>query len=77
MNKIYTNPKALIALVAGLIGPQVINISMCQPPDPPPPPEGLPLTGASIAILILSCVGYGAYNIYKKNYKGKKATPVA
>lgn len=74
MKKLFTNPKALVALAAGIIGPQVINISMCQPPDPPPPPEGLPLTGASIAILILACVGYGVYDIYKKNYKNKKAT---
>ncbi|CAF0728556.1 unnamed protein product [Rotaria sordida] len=49
-----------------------IHVSLAQPPDPPPPPLVAPITGAAIAIVILGCVGYGVYTIYKKNSKKVK-----
>ena len=74
MNRIFTNKKSLVLLLTGILAPFTGSVLMAQPPDPPPPPEIGSITGAAIAFIILSCVGYGIYSIYKKNYKKVKTT---
>lgn len=73
MKELFTNRKSLFLLAVGLFAPFLAFISNAQPPpDPPPPPLAAPITGLSIAIVILGCIGYGAYTIYKKNAKKVK-----
>lgn len=69
MNRIFTNKKSLVLLLTGILAPFTGSVLMAQPPDPPPPPEVASIAGAAIAIVILACVGYGVYTIYKKNHK--------
>ena len=73
MKKLFTNPKALALMALGLLGPQAVTVMQAQPADPPPPPLVATISGVSLAIIILSCVGYGVYTIYKKNHKTAKA----
>jgi hypothetical protein len=73
MNRIFTNKKSLLLLLTGILAPFSPGVLMAQPPpDPPPPPEVASIAGAAIAIIILGCVGYGVYSIYKKNSKKVK-----
>lgn len=71
MIKALLNNKKLALLLCGLIAPQLINVSLSQPPPPPPPPELVPLTGITIAVVILAAVGMGVYTIYKQNKLAK------
>jgi hypothetical protein len=72
MKRIFTNTKSLALLLTGILAPFTGNVLMAQPPDPPPPPLNASIAGAAIAIVILGCVGYGVYTIYKKNSKKVK-----
>lgn len=74
MKRLFTNSKALALLVLALVGPQAFTVLTAQPADPPPPPVTATITGVSMAIIILACVGYGVYTIYKKNHKAVAKT---
>lgn len=74
MKKENNNLLKGLLFVAFIIAPQVINVAFCQPPPPPPPPELVPLTGFSLAVIILTAVGYGAYTINQKTKKKVKQT---
>jgi hypothetical protein len=77
MKRLFTHKKSLVLTIAGITAPFLASVSLAQPPDPPPPPLVASVTGAAVAIIILGCVAYGAFNIYKKNNKKEKLAKAA
>ncbi len=75
MKRFFTKNRALTLTVFAFLAPFLAKFSFAQggPPDPNPPPEVASIAGIAVAIMILASVGYGAYNIYKKNSKKVKA----
>jgi hypothetical protein len=77
MKTLFIYKKSLVLTIVGIIAPFLASVSLAQPPDPPPPPVVASIEGAALAIIILVCVGYGAYNIYRQNNNNEKVAEVA